>query len=133
MPSCIICKRRGLKNSIIAHMNIKIVENQITVDELKRLAEVFYVNMIKGVVDIQREIIAFGGEYHVDANMVLMENGSEQKDVWGFNINFDEPRDSWIEYISLINIRPAVGNRKMEVQDENIRKKMKEIIDSKII
>ncbi len=114
-------------------MNIKIVENNITVDELKKLAEVFYVNMIKGVVDIQREIIAFGGEYHVDANMVLMENGSEQKDVWGFNINFDEPKDSWVEYNSLINIRPAVGNRKMEVQDENIRKKMKKIINSKII
>jgi hypothetical protein len=52
--------------------------------------------------------------------------------VWGFNVYFDRPRDSWIEYISLINIRPQVGNREMEVQDKNIRDKMKKIINLKI-
>lgn len=114
-------------------MNIKIVESTITLTELKEIAKEFYTGMIKGVVDIEKEIVAFGGEYHMDANMILLENGSEQKNIWGFNINFDEPKDSWIEYTSLINIRPAVGNKNMEVQDENIRKKMKEIIDSKII
>ncbi len=114
-------------------MDIKIVEDQISVGELKKLAEVFYVTMIKGVVDIEKEIVAFGGEYHMDANMVLIENGSEQKNVWGFNIYFDRPKDEWIEYISLINIRPLAKNNDMEVQDESIREKMKNIINSKII
>ena len=113
-------------------MNIIIVEDKISVDELKKIGREFYISIIKGVVDIEKEVVAFGGKFHIDSNMKLIENGSEQKDVWGFNINFDEPRDSWVEYISLINIRPLVGNRNMEVQDENIRKKMKQIIDSKI-
>ena len=114
-------------------MNIVIVEDKISINELKEIAKEFYTSMIKGVVDIETGDVAFGGKFHVDSNMKLIENGSEQKNVWGFNLNFDEPKDSWIEYISLINIRPLVGNRNMEVQDEKIRKKMKRIIDSKII
>ncbi len=89
--------------------------------------------MIKGVVDIERGIIAVGGEYHMDSNVMLLDHGSKQGDVWGFNIYPDMPRDSWIEYVSLINIRPQADNRDMEVRSEAIRAKMKEIIDSKII
>ncbi len=114
-------------------MEIKIVTNTITVSELRDLAKTFYVSMIKGVVDIKKEIAAFGGEYHIDANNVLVDNGSDQGDIWGFNVIFDEPRESWIEYISLINIRPQAKNFDMEVQDETIRNTMKKIIDSKII
>ena len=113
-------------------MNIVIVENQISVDELKRIAKEFYVTMIKGVVDLEEEVIAFGGEYHMDSNRVLLERGSKQSNVWGFNIELDRRRDSWIEYVSLINIKPQAGNRDMEVQDKAIRAKMKYIIDSKI-
>ena len=114
-------------------MNIVVIDDKISQDELKKIGKEFYTGMIKGVVDIEKEVIAFGGQYHIDANMILIENGSEQKDIWGFNVNFDEPRDSWIEYTSLINIRPAVGNRNMEVQNEDIKEKMKKIINSKII
>ena len=113
-------------------MNIKIVESQIPIEELRELAREFYVTMIKGVVDIENEIIAFGGEYHMDANRVLLEHGSNQSDIWGFNVEFDRSRDSWIEYVSLINIRPQAGNRDMEVHDDGIRAKMKRIIDAKI-
>ena len=114
-------------------MNIKIVEDHISVDELKELAKEFYVSMVKGVVDIERKIVAFGGEYHMDSNVMLLEHGSKQGDVWGFNIYPDKLRDSWIEYVSLINIRPQANNRDMEVQDADIRAKMQRIIDSKIV
>lgn len=101
-------------------------------NELRNLANVFYVSMIKGVVDINKEVIAFGGEYHIDANNELINVGSVQSDIWGFNLIFDQPRESWIEYISLINIRPQANNFDMEVQDKSIRDKMKLIINSKI-
>src|SRR3989344_8264289 len=101
-------------------MDIKIVENKITLKELKKIAEEFYVTMVKGVVDIEKEIVVFGGEYHADANEIILENGSRQSDVWGFNLYFDRPLDSRIEYISLINIRPQAGNMEMEVQDDII-------------
>lgn len=114
-------------------MKIKIIEDHISVDELREIAKEFYGSMVKGVVDIERNVIAVGGEYHMDSNVVLLDNGSKQGDVWGFNIYPDMPRDSWIEYVSLINIRPVANNRDMEVQDVEIRAKMEEIIDSKIV
>jgi len=113
-------------------MNIKIVKDKISTAELKEISKEFYVSMVKGVVDIENEIMALGGEYHIDANGVLIMEGSKQSDIWGFNIVFERSRDSWIEYISLINIRPQVGNMDMEVQDNLIRDKMKKIINSKI-
>lgn len=114
-------------------MNIIVVEKGIPLAELREVAQEFYKTMIKGVVDVKNDIIAFGGEYHIDANQKLIERGLKQKDIWGFNVYLDRPRDTWIEYISLINIRPSAGNADMEVSDPKIRKKMKQIIDSKII
>lgn len=109
-------------------MDIKIIDKKITEKELREIAKDFYGDMIKGVVDIEREIIAMGGEYHMDANMLLIENDSKQQHIWGFNWYFDKNSDEQIEYVSLINIRPAQGNRTMEVKDLNLRNKMKSII-----
>ena len=113
-------------------MNIIVVEKEIPLADLKEVAQEFYKTMIKGVVDIEKEVVAFGGEYHIDANQKLIERDSKQKNIWGFNVYLERPRDAWIEYISLINIRPSAGNTDMEVSDPNIREKMKRIIDSKI-
>lgn len=109
-------------------MNIKIIDKKITESELREIAKDFYGDMVKGVVDIEREIIVMGGEYHIDANVILIENGSKQQDIWGFNWYFDKIGDERIEYVSLINIRPAQGNKTMEVQNISLRDKMKTII-----
>ena len=109
-------------------MNAKILNKKISEKELREIAKEFYGDMVKGVVDIENGILAMGGEYHMDANNVLIENGSKQRDIWGFNWYFDRSEQNRIEYISLINIRPAQGNRTMEVQDLSLRDKMKEVI-----
>lgn len=109
-------------------MRIEIIDKKITESELREIAKDFYGDMIKGVVDIEQEILAMGGEYHIDANMVLIKNGSKQKNIWGFNWYFDKPQDERIEYISLINIRPAQGNIAMEIQDASLRDAIKTII-----
>jgi hypothetical protein len=85
-----------------------------------------YDSMIKYVVDINKSLIAIGGEMHSDAEKVLLENGSIQENIWGSNLY------PWgdiieIEYTSLINIRPTSGNRSMEIQEESIREKVKKI------
>ena len=108
-------------------MQIKIIDKPILESELREIAKEFYGEMIKGVADVRREILAMGGEYHMDANVFLIENGSKQGDVWGFNWYFDRLGDERIEYISLINIRPNQGNRIMEVQDSVLRDKIKSI------
>jgi len=109
-------------------MNIKIINKKISENELREIAKEFYGSMIKGVADVEREILAMGGEYHMDANVALIENGSKQPNVWGFNWYFDRSGEDRIEYISLINIRPAEGNRGMEVQDSSLRDKIKSVI-----
>ena len=109
-------------------MNIKIISDQISEKELREIAKDFYGNMVKGVVDVEREILAMGGEYHMDANEILIKNKSKQQDIWGFNWYFDKNGDERIEYVSLINIRPGQDNRKMEVQNAFLRDRMKSII-----
>lgn len=114
-------------------MNIYIVKKPITRSEAKEIAKEFYVDMVKGVVDIERELVALGGEWHIDANNILTADGSRQSDVWGFNFHFNKERRDSIEYISLINIRPAQGNYDMVVQDELLQMKMRVIIDKLIV
>ena len=114
-------------------MNIKIISKPITRAQALEIGQEFYTEMVKGVVDIKQDLIALGGEYHIDANTVLTQAGSSQPDVWGFNIYPNVIGDDWIEYTSLINIRPAAGNRTMTVEDEAIRKVMKRIIEELII
>ena len=105
-------------------MDIRIIREKISRKELEELAKEFYTEMVKGVADIERDIIALGGEWHMDANQVLIEDGSLQPNLWGFNIYLD----GRIEYVSLINIRPAQNNRTLEVEDPVIRERMFAII-----
>lgn len=109
-------------------MDIRIINKKISKSELREIAKEFYGDMVKGVADINLEILAMGGEYHMDANMEIIKNGSKQQNVWGFNWYFNKIGNERIEYVSLINIRPAQGNRTMEVQDLFLRDKMKSII-----
>ena len=83
-----------------------------------------YESMIKIVVDIRRRFLSGGGEMHADCESVLLEDGSEQDDLWGANWYPNEQR---IEFESLINIRPRLGNRNILIQDENLRRKVEAI------
>ncbi len=113
-------------------MDIRIIREPISHETAKEIAKEFYIDMVKGVVDIEREIMALGGEWHMDANTKLVEDGSRQSDVWGFNFHFNKPPEDKIEYISLINIRPAEGNYDMIVEDESRRQAMRKIIEKLI-
>jgi len=94
--------------------------------ELRRFAERFE-GMVKYVVDVDRRIVAIGGEMHADAEQVLLEGGSRQADLWGANYYPGRGPDGCIEFTSLINIRPSAGNRGMELQDRALREKVREI------
>lgn len=83
-----------------------------------------YETMIKIVVDIRQRILSGGGEMHADCESVLLQSGSEQDDLWGANWY---PAEERIEFESLINIRPRLGNRSVVLQDENLRKQVADI------
>lgn len=83
-----------------------------------------YETMTKIVVDIRQQTLSGGGEMHADCESVLLENGSEQDDLWGANWY---PAEQRIEFESLINIRPRLGNRSILIQDEKLRKQVEEV------
>ena len=111
---------------------IKIIKEKISKDELIKFLNKPFADMIKIVVDVDQEIIALGGEMHADAEEILLREGSKQKNLWGANIFPDRKEDKKIKYDSLINIRPSQSNTSLEVQDENLKYKIKGII-SKLI
>ena len=119
----------AITEEIIAHcgtlkgMAVVIIEEVITPEQF-RLANENYPNYIKVVVDIDRRILAAGGEWHADAEVLLLENGSKQVDLWGGGVDLITKE---IEFTSLINTRPGVSNSQ-EVLDLAIRSKMEEII-----
>jgi len=109
-------------------MEILVVREPINKETLGALAKEWHVSLVKGVADISLSTVALGGEWHMDANSRLIEEGSEQKNLWGFNLYPKERGDSAIEYISLINIRPSQGNRGMDIVDEDTRKAVRRAV-----
>jgi hypothetical protein len=79
------------------------------------------------VVDVERRLAAVGGELHADAEQLLLQSGSRQTDLWGANYYPGRGPEECIEYTSLINIRPAQGNRGMLIADPGLRAKVQEI------
>ncbi|MCX5725671.1 MAG: DUF5674 family protein [Candidatus Saganbacteria bacterium] len=80
---------------------------------------------IKVAVDVERKVIAAGGELHADEEKILLEDGSKQSDLWGANYY---PKEDRVEYRSMINIRPSANNFSQEIKNLEIREKVKEII-----
>lgn len=107
--------------------DIVIVERRIEPAELARLVLLHFEDMVKYVVDVERRAAAVGGELHADAEQLLLQSGSRQADLWGANYYPSRGPEGCIEYTSLINIRPAQGNRSMLVADPGLRERIREI------
>jgi hypothetical protein len=106
---------------------IVIVEDRIDPGELARLTALFFEDMVKYVVDLERRVAAVGGELHADAEALLLAAGSRQQDLWGANYYPGRGEDDCIEFTSLINIRPTEGNRSMEIEDPAIRARLRDL------
>jgi hypothetical protein len=110
---------------------MRIVTQCLSTDELKHMAATFG-NLVKAVVDVERELIAVDAELHSDLEAFLLENGSKQKDLWGINLYPEMAGDDFLEFDSMINMRPSQGNRSRGVDNEGMRKKISEIVKKRI-
>ncbi|MDD4604403.1 MAG: DUF5674 family protein [Bacteroidales bacterium] len=90
--------------------------------------EVDFTEMMKIVVDIEREILAIDGDMHADLEKMLLESGSLLQNLWGANIYPSKENDEFLEFTSFINIRPSQENRGMEIKDTRIRAKISFIV-----
>ena len=112
---------------------MKIVKDKIAIPELKEMAKKMHDNLVKAMVDVEKEIMAVDAGLHADLmELLIEEENSEPKNVWGINIFPDKTGDDLIEFDSMMNVKPAFNNRTRGVDDEKIRKKITDII-SKII
>ena len=105
--------------------DILILTRRIDPEELRRLIREGFRDMVKYVADIERGVIAIGGNLHTDAEELLLQGGSRQADLWGANYYPGRGREACVEFSSLINIRPAQGNPGMEVEDVSVRERIR--------
>ena len=109
---------------------MEILTGKINRDELSSLDSGYFDDMIKAVVDIEKEIIAIDAELHADLEGLLLDEGSRQADLWGINFLTDEDEmEEFVEFDSLINIRPKQNNRSRYVEDESARNKILEVVE----
>ena len=112
---------------------MKLVENPFELKKLWQECETGFVDMIKIVVDVDREILAADAEMHADLEELLLSSGSSQEFLWGANLYPEQSKANFIEYTAFINIRPSQNNRSMEVGDVEIRDKIKNIVEKLIL
>ncbi len=113
-----------------ADLGIEFVREPISIAHLRTAAEDVFGDLIKAVVDLERGIMAIGGELHADEEAVLLDDGSLQADLWGINLypdSFGEPE--FVEFDSMINVRPRVGNRSRSVEDEALRQRILQVVE----
>jgi hypothetical protein len=109
---------------------MKIVK-EIALSELKKMSENFFGNMVKAVIDIERKLIAIDAELHSDLEALLLEDGSKQQDLWGINF-YPEEREDFVEFDSMINIRPSQNNKSRSVENETIRQQILQITTEQV-
>lgn len=111
---------------------VKTIINTISLFELKKMAKNMFGNLVKAVVDIEKQIMIVDASLHADQEEWLLKNGSKQKNLWGINIYPDLPKDQRIEFDSMINLRPSDGNRSRGVDNSKIQQKIIKVVNKLI-
>lgn len=109
---------------------MKILDSKISKkDLLKNSENIYNEEMIKGVVDVKRGLLGIDAEMHADIEQCMLANGSEQENLWGINLYPDMDGEDFVEFDSMINVRPRQNNRSRYVEDEATRRKIIEIVN----
>ena len=112
---------------------MKIINKPINRSELNAMLPGYFGDMVKAVVDVQKVIIGLDAELHADIERELLLQGSEQTDLWGINLYPEMQGEDFVEFDSLINIRPHQGNRSRDIQDPAVREQIIKVVNTLII
>lgn len=107
--------------------------SKITREELSQMALNMFGGMVKGVVDLEKGIMAVDAEMHADEEAALLEAGSRQEALWGINFYPEQKGEAFLEFDSMINVRPRQGNRSRNVESEEVREKIREVIKKLVV
>lgn len=111
---------------------MKIIRETLTLDELNKMASGLFGSLVKAVVDVEKEIIAVDAPLHADLEALLLQDGSKQKNLWGINFYPEISGDDFVEFDSMINLRPTEKNMSRGVDNPQIRMKILEIVQKRI-
>ena len=112
---------------------MKIVKT-ISIPELESVAEKMYGNLVKGVVDLKKQILVVDAEMHVDEEQLLLECGPKQEDLWGINLYPAKfGTDDFLEFDSMINIRPRQKNMSRGVDDAVTHDEILKLVAQKVV
>ena len=100
----------------------------VPIDELRQMATGRFGDMVKAVVDLRRGIMLLDADMHADQEAELLAGGSAQTDLWGINLYPELPGTDWLEFDSMINLRPSFGNRSRGVDDPDTRARIVELV-----
>jgi hypothetical protein len=113
---------------------MKIIKDKISLPELKEMSSKMFGDLVKAVVDVENNLMAVDGELHADEEALLLENGSKQANLWGINIYPELSAGAdFIEFDSMINVRPSQGNRSRGVDNPEIKTKILALVNKLII
>lgn len=104
--------------------------NPIALDELHGLVPGRFRDFVKGVVDLRRGVLLIDADMHADQEAALLAEGSDQRDLWGINLYPQVDGPDWLEFDSMINLRPSFGNRSRGVDDASLRDAIRTLVDS---
>lgn len=111
---------------------MKIVSESISLAELKDMSNRIFGGLVKAVVDIQKKIMVVDADMHSDEEKVLLETGSKQDDVWGINLYPKMKLEDFIEFDSMINVRPRLNNFSRNVESKDLQKQIINIVNNLI-
>ena len=114
-------------------MRIVDSKNRVRLGELHEIATNTFGDMIKAVVDVKLANMAIDAELHADEEALLLENGADQKDLWGINLYPEIEGADFIEFDSMINLRPSIGNRSRGVENPEVREKIRKVVADLVI
>ncbi|MEK7501897.1 MAG: DUF5674 family protein [Patescibacteria group bacterium] len=108
---------------------MKVVEKKISIREIKEMAKRMFGILVKAVIDIEKEIMVIDAELHADEEQYLLQRGSKQENLWGVNFYPEKDGDDFIQFDSMINLKPSQGNYSRGIDDPEIQKKIIQIIN----
>jgi len=109
---------------------MELIDKEIPLNKLEKMSEKMFGDLVKAVVDVEKNIMVVDAELHADEEAYLIKLGSEQKNLWGINLYPELFNSSdFIEYDSMINLRPNQNNKNRGVEDQEIQNKIKKIVN----
>jgi Protein of unknown function (DUF5674) len=103
---------------------IHVIRTRATAQQVAEMQEALQ-TYIKLAVDIRRGVLAGGGIMHADCEAMLLEDGSQQDDVWGADW---DPGTQKVAFEALINIRPGQNNPSMEILASEIKDAVSSVV-----